>query len=113
MTHLIRPPGEPSLSGAEVHRDFPGSIRTLEEAVRGLLINFWHGPLRERARSIAREMSEACRVSGYKESAVLLRSIQALLSLSAEDTRGIQCSIAERLLELVGLLKEQAAEAES
>jgi hypothetical protein len=113
MTHLSRPPSESSFSGAEIRQDFPGSIRTLEEAVRDLLINFWHGPLRERAWSLAREMSEASRVSGYKESAVVLRSLQALLSLSAEDTRGIQRSIAERLLELIGLLKEQAAEGES
>jgi hypothetical protein len=108
MTHLIRPPSESTFPAADSQLNFQRSIQTLELAVDDLLIHFWHEPLRTRAFTLAQEMAEGCRVCGVKESSVLLRSLQALLSLSVEDTRGIQRSIAERLLELIGLLKEQA-----
>jgi len=108
MTHLIRPPSESTFPAADALLNFPRCIETLELAVRDLLINFWHEPLRERAWSLAQEMSDGCKVCGLRESSVLLRSLQSLLSLTAEDTQGIHRSIAERLLELIGILKEQA-----
>ncbi len=108
MTHLIRPPSESPVPAADALLKFARSIEALELAVRDLLVNFWHEPLRERAWSLAQEMSDGCKGGGFRESSVLLRSLQALLALSVEDTKGIQRSIAERLLELMGILKEQA-----
>jgi len=108
MTHLIRPPSESTFPAADALLNFPRCIATLELAVRDLLLNFWQEPLRERAWSLAQEMSDGCKLCGFRESSVLLRSLQALLALSVEDTKGIQRSIAERLLELIGILKEQA-----
>ncbi|HVR87621.1 MAG TPA: hypothetical protein VMU54_25060 [Planctomycetota bacterium] len=107
MAHLIRPPAEPAVAAANSRLNFQRCIRTLEFAVGDLLINFWHEPLRQRAGILVQKMSEGCKACGVQESSGLLRSLQALLSLSAEDTRGIQRSVAERLLELIGLLKEQ------
>lgn len=113
MTHLIRPPSECTFPAADSQLHFQRCLETLELAVGDLLINFWHEPLRSRAWSLAQEMSEGCKVCGLKESSVLLRSIQALLALSVEDTRGVQRSVAERLLELIGLLKEQTRQVSS
>jgi len=84
----------------------PCCLDPLEAAVHDLLVNFWHEPLRARAYGLARELSAGCPVCGFKESSPLLRSLQSMLSLTAEDTRGIQSFMAERLRELVGLLKE-------
>jgi len=113
MTHLIRPPSECMFPAADALVSVPRCIETLEVAVRDLLVNFWQEPLRERAWSLAQEMSDGCRDCGFRESSVLLRSLQALLALSVEDTRGIQRSIAERLLELIGILKERARRTQS
>ena len=113
MTHLIRPPSESTFPAADALLNFPRCIETLELAVRDLLLNFWQEPLRERAWSLAQEMSDGCKLCGFRESSVLLRSLQALLALSIEDTKGIQRSIAERLLELIGILKEQARRTQS
>jgi len=108
MTHLIRPPSESTFPAADVRLQVPRCIQTLELAVRDLLVNFWSEPLRRKAFALAQEMSDGCKICGFKESSMLLRSLQALLALTAADTRGIQRSVAERLLELIGLLKEQA-----
>ena len=108
--HVIRPPSEYIVPAAGI-LGIPHCIHLLESAVRDALIRFWQEPYRRRAYALARSVSGGCKVCGFKESSGLLRSLESLLSLSAEDTSGIQRSVAERILELLALLKEQVAKA--
>lgn len=111
MEHLIRPPSESSFQVADALANLPRCIQALESAVREVLIHFWDESFRIRAHDLARAMSEGCKVCGFKESSGLLRSVESLLALSYEETRGIQRSLAERLFELISLLKEQSQKA--
>ena len=111
MDHLIRPPSESTFRIADALSNFPRCIQALEAAIRDLLSNFWYEPLRKRAHELARAMSEGCKVCGFKESSGVLRSMESLLALPAEDTGGIQLSLTERLFELIGMLKDQARKA--
>jgi hypothetical protein len=110
--HVIRPPSEYIVPAAGI-LGIPHCIHLLESAVREALIRFWQEPYRRQAYALARSVSGGCTVCGFKESSGVLRSLESLLSLTAEDTSGIQRSVAERILELLALLKEQAAKAPS
>jgi hypothetical protein len=106
--HVIRPPSESVLPAAEV-LGIPHCLHLLESAVRDALIHLWEEPYRKRAHALARSITGGCSVCGFKESSGLLRSLESLLSLTVEDTSGIQRSVAERILEILALLKDQGA----
>lgn len=107
MTHVLRPPSEPAFSFADAVGGVPRCVLVLESAVRRALGNFWEDKARCRARDQAVTLLAGCRDCGFRESSGLLRSMVAILSMSTESTAGIQLAVAERLLDLVNLLKEQ------
>ncbi|MCI0655522.1 MAG: hypothetical protein L0170_00425 [Acidobacteria bacterium] len=108
MDHLIRPASESMFPAADVLLNFPRCVQALDAAVRETLARLWDEPFRKRAHALAQSMSDGCKVCGFKESSGLLRSLESLLALTAEDTRGIQRSAGERMLDILSLLKEQA-----
>src|SRR5262249_14191826 len=99
------------IPSADAILGIPHCLRALESAVRDALIHLWEEPFRRQAHALASSVAGGCKVCGFKESSGLLRSLESLLSLSMEDTQGIQRSIAERILEILALLKDQVANA--
>lgn len=108
MSHLLRPPSESAFPVADALMGVPRCILVLETAVRDVLTPFWDERRRRIAHRVAQTMSGGCKVCGFKESSGILRSMESLLSLSAEDARAIQSSLGERLSELIGMLREHA-----
>jgi hypothetical protein len=108
MTHILRPPSESVFSVADALMGIPRCILVLESSIREVLSNFWDESLRIKAHGFARSMSDGCKVCGFRESSGILRSIESLLALSYDDACAIRLSLAERLLDLLRLLKTQA-----
>jgi hypothetical protein len=109
LDHVIRPPSEYIVPTADAALGVPRCIHALESAVREALVRFWDEPYRRRAHALARALSGGCKVCGFQESSGLLRSLESLLSLTADDTNGILRSVAERVLEILALLKDQVS----
>ncbi len=108
MGHILRPPSESAFSFADAIGGVPRCLLVLESAVRKVLSNFWEDRARRGALDLAAKLLSGCPDCGFRESSGLLRSLHSLLSMPVESTAGIQLSLAERLLDLVGLLKDQA-----
>jgi hypothetical protein len=108
MSHILRPLSDSSFSFPDAIGGVPRCLLVLDSAVRKVLTDFWEDGARTRARDLAASLLTGCRECGFRESSGLLRSLLALLSMSVDSTAGIQMSLAERLLDLVGLLKERA-----
>jgi len=105
MAHSVRPADESSYKLGR----HPECIVHLERAIQDLLSDFGGEAWRLKAMSLARSMAAGCDSCGLKESSGILRSIESLLSLPQEETFGLKLSLAQRLLELIALLKEQAS----
>src|SRR5262245_1011293 len=108
MEHLVRPASESMFPAADLLLNFPRCIQALEIAIRETLANLWDESCRRKAHSLAQSMSDGCKVCGFKESSGLLRSLESLLALNVEETRGIQGSLGDRILDILALLKDQA-----
>lgn len=108
MEHLLRPPSESLFPTADALLNFPRCLQVLETAVHDVLRHLWNEADRKRAHGLVQSLSEGCKVCGFRESSGLIRSLDSLLALGAEDVRGIQRSVAERMLEILALLREQA-----
>lgn len=108
MSHILRPPSESAFSFADAIGGVPRCLLVLESAIRKVLSDFWEERARRRALDLVASLLSGCAECGFRESSGLLRSMTSLLSLSHESTAGIQLSLAERLLDLVGLLKDRA-----
>jgi hypothetical protein len=108
MEHLLRPPSDSLFPAADALLNFPRCLQVLETAVRDVVIHFWEEPFRRRAHHLAQALSGGCRVCGFRESAGLVRSLESLLALTVDEVRGIQRSVADRMMEALALLREQA-----
>ncbi len=108
MSHILRPPSESPFSFADAVGGVPRCLLVLESALRKVLSDFWEERARRRALDLVGSLLGGCRECGFRESSGLLRSMNSLLSLPLESTAGIQLSLAERLLDLVGLMKDKA-----
>jgi hypothetical protein len=108
MSHILRPPSDSAFSFTDAVGGVPRCLLVLDSAVRKVLTDFWEDGARTRARNLACSLLTGCRDCGFRESSGLLRSMVSLLSISADSTAGIQMSLAEKLLDLLGLLKERS-----
>jgi len=108
MHHVLRPGSDPGFAVTDVLGGIPRCVLVLESAVRRVLTDFWDDSSRRKALDLVRTITPGCRSCGFRESSGILRSMTTLLSLSQAATVGIQLSIAERLLELIDLLKGQS-----
>lgn len=83
----------------------PKAIRELENACREALEQSWHELDRKRAREIALALSEALRLEGIKNAAVLARSLGSLMGLSKDQIRPIESALREKVRELLKSLR--------
>jgi hypothetical protein len=108
MDHLLRPPSESRFPTADAILNFPRCLRVLETAVRDVLAHLWDETYRTRAHGLAQSLSGGCKVCGFRESSGLVRSLESLLALRVDEIRGIQRSVADRMFDILSLLREQA-----
>ncbi len=113
MEHLLRPPSESLFPTADALLNFPRCLQVLETAVRDVLIHFWDESYRRQALSAAQSLAGGCKVCGFRESSGLVRSLESLLTLTVADVQGIQRNVGERMLDVLELLREQAAKSRS
>jgi len=108
MSHLLRPPSDKTYSLADLLDRVPRCLLLVEQAVMDLLSDFADEETRLRARDMVQSLFHGCAVCGFRESSDVLRAMDSLLSLPLDTVAGIQLSVAERLVDLVGVLKAQA-----
>jgi len=108
MRHLLRPPSEKTFKLADALAGIPRCLLIFEAALQDLI----HDPQDELRRNSAREMvrtlSAGCEQCGFHGSHSRLRKIEALLRVPPKAAPELQKSIADKLMELVGLLKAEA-----
>jgi HPt (histidine-containing phosphotransfer) domain-containing protein len=106
---MVSPPADRSRS-REAQRQFlktlPESVRALERATTEVLSTSWDEPARRRAHEMAEALAEASAALGLTDLAGVVRAIASLLKLRLEDTVAIQDALREKLVELLGMLRE-------
>lgn len=113
MSHLLRPASEKTFNLADALAGVPRCVLILESAILDVLNDFHSETLRHAARDMTRTLSAGCKECGFVASHSSLRKIEALLRVPPKAVPELQKSIADKLLELVGMLKAQAQSKES
>jgi|SRR5579862_8584160 len=108
MSHLLRPPSEKTFNLADALAGVPRCILILESAILDVLNDFHSESQRHTAREMTRALSAGCRECGFSASLSTLRKIEALLRVPPKAAPELQRQIADKLIELVGMLKAQA-----
>ncbi len=108
MSHLLRPPSEKTFNLADALAGIPRCILILESAVLDVLNDFHSESQRHTAREMTRALSAGCNECGFHASHATLRKIEALLRVPPKSVPELQRQIADKLIELVGMLKAQA-----
>jgi len=105
------------MSGGAMNRDVvehrlppqvPRCVRLVEEGVLDLICDFRDADARGRARDRVRSLYDGCPECGFRESQDVLRTLEALLSLPPTAVSGGSLGMADRLIDLVGLMKLHA-----
>ena len=110
MSHILRPPSEKTFSIADALAGVPRCVLLVESAILALLDSPQDEKLRHKARDLVRSLSSGCPKCGFKESPAMLRKLTSLLAIPPGGTPTLQRSIADRLIEQIGLLKAHAQE---
>ena len=110
MSHILRPPSEKTFSLADALAGIPRCVMLLEAAILALLDEPHDEKLRRKALDHVRSLSKGCPECGFKEPAPILRKLTSLLAVPPGGSAAIQRTVADRLIEQVGLLKAQAQE---
>ena len=84
------------------------SIVELEGACRFASDHSWNEADRARVEEIAGAFSDACRLEGLRESAVLARSLTCLMRLSRDQIVPIEGSYREKVAEVMASLRTMA-----
>jgi len=108
MSHVLRPASAEVFAIADARAGIPRCIMLLEGAVLNVLYDFHSEARRAKARDLVHSLSSGCRKCGFRESSGVLRKIDALLRVPPDSTPALQRSLADKLVELLGLLKAQA-----
>jgi hypothetical protein len=108
MSHLLRPPSEKTFNIADSLAGIPRCIHILEAALVDVLNDYHSESLRHVARDMTRTLSAGCPQCGFHGSHAVLRKIEALLRVPPKAAPELQRQIADKLIELVGMLKAQA-----
>jgi hypothetical protein len=108
MSHLLRPPSEKTFRAADALNNTPRCILLLEAGLVDLLTHPLDEKRRTHARDLARTLSAGCPQCGFHASSRTLRKIEALLRIPPKDAPELQARIADKLLDLVALLKDEA-----
>jgi hypothetical protein len=113
MSHILRPPSEKTFSLADALAGIPRCVLLVESAILALLDDPQDEKLRHHARDLVRSLSSGCPKCGFKEPASMLRKLISLLAISPGGSPALQRSVADRLIEQIGLLKAHAQERQS
>jgi len=108
MSHILQPPSEKTFSIADALAGIPRCVLLVESAVAALIDAPQDDALRDKARDLVRTLSTGCPECGFKESSKTLRKLTSLLAVSPTGSAALRQSVAERLLEQVGMLKTHA-----
>ena len=113
MSHILRPPSEKSFSIADALAGIPRCVLLVESAILSLLDHPRDEMLRRKANDLVRSLSAGCPECGFKEPAPILRKLIALLAVPPGGSAALQRSVADRLIEQIGLLKTHAQQSRS
>lgn len=108
MSHSLRPASEKTFRIADALAGIPRCIHLLEAAVQEYLSDFSDEGRRLTARDLARSLSQGCPECGFHGASSVLRKLHALLGVPPGSIPELHRSMADRLNELLGLLKAQA-----
>lgn len=108
MSHLLRPPSEKTFSLADALAGVPRCILILEAGILEVLHDFHSETVRAAARELTQTLSAGCKECGFHGSHSTLKKIEALLRVPPDAAPELQKQIADKLMELVGMLKAQA-----
>jgi hypothetical protein len=86
----------------------PRCVRRVEEGVLDLICDFRDADARGRARDRVRSLYDGCPECGFRESLDVLRTLEALLTVPPHVVPGGLLGMADRLIDLVGLMKRHA-----
>jgi hypothetical protein len=108
MSHVLRPSSAALYAISDERAGIPRCIVLLEAAILNVLYDFHSEARRAKARDLVQSLSSGCRRCGFKESSGSLRKIDALLRVPPDTTPALQRSLADKLVELLGMLKAEA-----
>ena len=108
MSHALRPRSEELYAISDSRSGIPRCIILLEGAVLNVLHDFHSESRRAKARELIQSLSAGCRKCGFRESSGVLRKLDALLRVPPDTSPAFQRSLAEKLVELLAMLKAQA-----
>jgi hypothetical protein len=108
MSHVLRPSSAALFAISDERAGIPRCIVLLEAALFNVLYDFHSEARRAKARDLVQSLSAGCRRCGFRESSGVLRKIDALLRVPPDTTPALQRSLADKLIELLGMLKAQA-----
>jgi hypothetical protein len=108
MSHILQPPSEKTFPIADALAGVPRCVMLVESAIVALIDAPQDDQLRHKARDLVRTLSTGCPQCGFKEPPKTLRKLTSLLAVSPTGSAALRQSVAERLIEQVGLLKEHA-----
>jgi hypothetical protein len=108
MSHILRPPSEKTFPIADALAGIPRCVMLVESALLDLLKDPRDDHRRQKARDLVRSLSSGCPECGFKEPESILRKLTSLLAVPPGGSAAIERSLADRLLEQVGLLKAHA-----
>ena len=108
MSHVLRPSSAALFAISDDRAGIPRCIMLLEGAILNVLYDFHSEARRAKARDLVQSLSTGCRKCGFRESSGVLRKIDALLRVPPETTPAFQRSLADKLIEHLGMLKAEA-----
>jgi hypothetical protein len=106
---MALPRRDPGVPPADLASTFPRAAAALDAGVRDLIASGWDEPRRRHAHDLATSLAEATTLAGWKDTAVVLRSLASLLALPLGDVLPLRGPLCEKLLELLDLLDDDRA----
>jgi len=108
MSHILRPPSEKTFKIADALAGIPRCLLLLESALNDLISDPRDEAFRAKVVVQLRSLASGCKECGFRESSNLLRTLEATLPFLPGNSPGHNRSVADRLMELLAMLKAQA-----
>lgn len=106
---MALPRRDPGVPPTDLAATFPRAAAALDAGVRDLIASGWDEPRRRHAHDLATSLAEAATLAGWKDTAVVLRSLASLLALPLGEVLPLRGPLCEKLLELLDLLDDDRA----
>ena len=108
LSLLLRPPSVKTFTLADALAGIPRCLFILEAALIDLLRHPEDETRRASVRELTRTLSAGCPECGFHASSATLRKIESLLRVPPKAAPELQKQIADKLIELVGMLMAEA-----